>query len=91
MTFDAKDDAIDWVSARRAEIQMEVWAPAAAACAATGGSRIAGPAATRQQYRMILDTYLYPTVGDEPMDLISADDVNSAAHMCLSADCRPCA
>lgn len=26
-TFDAKDDAIAWLSARRAEIQMEVWAP----------------------------------------------------------------
>ena len=26
-TFDAKDDAIAWLSARRAKIQMEVWAP----------------------------------------------------------------
>lgn len=26
-TFDAKGDAIAWLSARRAEIQMEVWAP----------------------------------------------------------------
>ncbi len=30
-TFDAKDDAVAWLSARRAEIQMEVWAPDAAA------------------------------------------------------------
>ena len=34
MTFDARDNAVAWLSARRAEIQMEVWAPAAAARAA---------------------------------------------------------
>lgn len=94
MTFDARDDAIAWLSARRAEIQMEVWAPAAAARAAfrrdvptlraygdkwldnrrTRGRELRPT--TRQQYRMILDTYIYPTFGDEPLDLISADDVN---------------
>jgi integrase len=31
---------------------------------------------TRQQYHMILDTYIYPVFGDEPLDLISADAVN---------------
>ncbi|GAW49408.1 Integrase family protein [Nocardioides sp. PD653] len=31
VTFDAKDDAVAWLSARRAEIQMEVWAPEVAA------------------------------------------------------------
>ena len=31
MTFKSEDDAIAWVSARRAEIEMEVWAPDAAA------------------------------------------------------------
>lgn len=31
---------------------------------------------TRQQYRMLVDTYIYPTFGDEPLDRISADDVN---------------
>ncbi|HCB07136.1 MAG TPA: site-specific integrase [Nocardioides bacterium] len=31
MTFKSQDDAIAWVSARRAEIEMEVWAPDAAA------------------------------------------------------------
>jgi len=30
MTFGAKDDAIAWLSARRAEIEMQVWAPDAA-------------------------------------------------------------
>src|SRR5664279_4986636 len=94
MTFDARDDAIAWLSARRAEIQMEVWAPAAAARAAfrrdvptlraygdkwldnrrTRGRELRPT--TRQQYRMILDTYIYPTFGDEPLDLISADLVN---------------
>lgn len=31
VTFDAKDYAVAWLSARRAEIQMEVWAPEVAA------------------------------------------------------------
>jgi integrase len=31
MTFGAKDDAIAWLSARRAEIEMQVWAPEVAA------------------------------------------------------------
>lgn len=31
MTFDAKDDAIAWLSTRRAEIEMNVWAPEVAA------------------------------------------------------------
>lgn len=94
MTFDARDDAVAWLSARRAEIQMEVWAPAAAARAAfrrdlptlreygdtwlenrrTRGRELRPT--TREQYRMILDTYIYPTFGDEPLDLISADAVN---------------
>lgn len=94
MTFDARDDAVAWLSARRAEIQMEVWAPAAAARAAfrrdvptlrayadkwldnrrTRGRELRPT--TRQQYRMILDVYIYPTFGNEPLDLISADAVN---------------
>ncbi len=94
MTFDARDDAVAWLSARRAEIQMEVWAPAAAARAAfrrevptlreygdrwlenrkTRGRELRPT--TRQQYRMILDTYIYPAFGDEQLDLISADTVN---------------
>lgn len=94
MTFDARDDAVAWLSARSAEIQMEVWAPAAAARAAFrrevptlreyGDKWLAGRKTrgrelrptTRQQYRMILDTYIYPTFGEEPLDLISADAVN---------------
>ncbi len=38
-TFDAKDDAIAWLSARRAEIQMEVWAPDDASRVRSGASR----------------------------------------------------
>src|SRR5512139_16931 len=34
MTFDAKDDAIAWLSTRRAEIEMNVWAPEVAALGA---------------------------------------------------------
>lgn len=30
---------------------------------------------TRQQYQMLLDTYIYPTFGDERRDRITADDV----------------
>jgi hypothetical protein len=30
-TFDARDDAVAWLSARRAEIMMEIWAPEVAA------------------------------------------------------------
>jgi hypothetical protein len=40
VTFDARDDAVAWVSARRAEIEMEVWAPDAAA---RGASRRSTP------------------------------------------------
>jgi integrase len=31
VTFDARDDAVAWLSARRAEIEMQVWAPEATA------------------------------------------------------------
>lgn len=95
ITFDAKDDAIAWLAARRAEIQIEVWAPDAAARAAFRRSvptlrnygdkwlkdrktrgREKRPT-TRQHYRMILDTYIYPTFGDKSLDQISAEDVNT--------------
>ncbi|MEZ5191102.1 MAG: hypothetical protein R2734_00035 [Nocardioides sp.] len=93
VTFDAKDDAAAWLAARRAEIQMEVWAPDAAARGASrasvpllrdyGDLRLEGRKArgrelrptTRQQYRMLLDTYIYPTFGDERLDCITAEDV----------------
>ena len=92
-TFDAKEDAVAWLANRRAEIQMEVWAPDAAA---RGASRQSVPTmreygdqwlegrktrgrelrpTTRQQYRMLLDTHIYPTFGDERLDRITADDV----------------
>lgn len=38
MTFGSKDDAIAWLSARRAEIEMEVWAPEIAARGAASRS-----------------------------------------------------
>lgn len=92
-TFDAKEDAVAWLANRRAEIQMEIWAPDAAA---RGASTLAVPTmraygdqwlerrktrgrelrpTTRQQYRMLLDVYIYPTLGDERLDRITADDV----------------
>ena len=92
-TFDAKEDAVAWLANRRAEIQMEVWAPDAAV---RGASRRLVPTmraygdqwlegrktrgrglrpTTRQQYRMLLDVYIYPTFGDEPLDRITAEDV----------------
>ena len=47
------------------------------------GSPTAGPRSrgrsgcptTRQQYRMLLDVYIYPTFGDERLDRTTADDV----------------
>ena len=93
-TFDAKDDAVAWLAHRRAEIQLEVWAPEVAA---RGATRKAMPTfeayadewletrktrgrelrpTTRQQYRMLLDTYIYPTFGDERIDRITDEDVN---------------
>ena len=93
-TFDAKDDAVAWLSARRAEIEMEVWAPEAAA---RGAARRTAPTlraygdvwlearktrgralrpTTRQQYKMLLEKFIYPTFGDQRIDRISADEVN---------------
>ena len=95
MTFDAKDDAIAWLSARRAEIGMEVWAPQAAAHGArrrefptfrayaelwletrrTRGRELRPT--TGQQYRMLLDRFIYPTFGEERIDRITHEDVNA--------------
>ncbi|MBA2533362.1 MAG: tyrosine-type recombinase/integrase, partial [Nocardioidaceae bacterium] len=93
-TFDAKDDATAWLSARRAEIEMEVWAPDAAARGATRRNaptfRAYGDLwletrktrgrelrpTTRYHYRLLLETYIYPTFGDERIDRISVEDVN---------------
>ncbi|WP_134768418.1 site-specific integrase [Nocardioides sp. 1609] len=94
-TFASKDDAIAWLTARRAEISLELWAPEAAARAARQKAiptlreyadewletrKTQGRAlrpTTRQQYRMLLDTWIYPTFGDERIDRISADDVDT--------------
>jgi integrase len=94
-TFDAKDDAIAWLSARRAEIQMEVWAPDVAS---RGARRRESPTfrayadlwlenrktkgrelwpTTRRQYRMLLDKFILPTLGDQRIDRINNDDVNA--------------
>ncbi len=95
VTFDAKDDAVAWLSARRAEIQMEVWAPEVAARGArrrevptfrayadlwletrkTKGRELRPT--TRRQYRMLLDKFILPTLGDEPIDRISNEAVNA--------------
>ncbi len=95
VTFDAKDDAVAWLSARRAEIQMEVWAPEVAARGArkrdvptfrayadlwletrkTKGRELRPT--TRRQYRMLLDKFILPTFGDEPIDRISNEAVNA--------------
>ena len=92
-TFDAHDDAVAWLSARRAEIQMEVWAPDVAARSqrkATPTLRDYGDLwltnrktkgrelrpTTRQQYRMLLDSFIYPTFGDTRLDRITVEDVN---------------
>jgi integrase len=93
-TFDAHDDAVAWLSARRAEIMMEIWAPEIAARGSrprdvptlraygdlwlenrkTKGRELRPT--TRQQYRMLLDKFIYPVLGDERIDRISHEDVN---------------
>src|SRR3712207_1418286 len=88
-TFSAKDDAIAWIAARRAEIEMRVWAPEVAARAAFQrsvptlreyGDRWLANRKTRgralrpttlHQYRVLLDTYVYPTLGDKRVDRLS--------------------
>jgi len=94
-TFDARDDAVAWLSARRIEIQLELWAPEAASRAAakravptfreyadlwvvnrkTRGRELRPT--TRQQYQLLLATYICPTFGDERLDRITADDVTN--------------
>ncbi len=93
-TFGAKDDAIAWLAARRAEIEMRVWAPEVAVRAAFQRSvptlreyadkwlanrKTRGRAlrpTTLHQYRVLLDTYVYPTLGDKRLDRISVEEVN---------------
>jgi integrase len=93
-TFEAKDDAVAWLSARRAEIELRVWAPEVAARAAANATlptlrqygdkwienrRTRGRElrpTTREQYRMLLETQIYPTFGDIRIDQISVEDVN---------------
>lgn len=94
-TFDAKDDAIAWLSARRAEIQMEVWAPDTAKRGArhkdsptlrayaehwletrrTRGRELRPT--TRRQYRMLLDNFIYPALGDRRLDQITHEEINT--------------
>lgn len=94
-TFASKDDAIVWLTARGAEISLELWASEAAARSArqraipalreyadewleTRKTQGRAPRpTTRQQYRMLLDTWIYPTFGNERIDRISADDVDA--------------
>ncbi len=95
VTFDARDDAIAWLSKRRAEIEMDVWAPEVSAL---GARRRESPTfqayadlwlkdrktkgrelrpTTRRQYRMLLETFIYPTFGDERIDRITNEAVNA--------------
>ena len=93
-TFASHDDAVAWLSARRAEIEMHVWAPEVAARGTASRSlptlkayanvwletrKTQGRAlrpTTRQQYRMLLEKFIYPAFGDERIDQISAVDVD---------------
>ena len=94
LTFDARDDATAWLSARRAEIMLDIWAPEVAARRSGHGEiptlrvyadlwlenrktkgRELRPT-TRSQYRMLLEKFIYPTLGDERIDRISHEDVN---------------
>ncbi len=95
MTFGSKDDAIAWLSARRAEIEMRgVGARGRSPRSGQSGGRRRFQAyadvwletrktkgrelrpTTRQQYRMLLDKFIYPTFGDERIDRITNEDVN---------------
>lgn len=62
-TFDAKDDAIAWLAARRTEIQLETWAPAEAARAAAKRTvpTLASYAADWVQTRKVHGRSLRPT------------------------------
>ena len=83
-----------WLSARRAEIEMDVWAPD---IAARGARHRAAPTfaayadawletrktrgrelrpTTRYHYRLLLDTYINPTFGEQRIDRITVKDVN---------------
>lgn len=88
-TFDGKADAAAWLSARRAEIQMGIWAPEAVAKAKSQGALEFGAYAerwmaartlkprTRSHYANILKTHIYPTFGHLPLRSITADDVHA--------------
>ncbi len=87
-TFDSKDDANAWLSARRAEIQMGVWAPEALARSKSQGALTFKMYAekwlkarqfkprTRSHYASILENQIYPTFGDVPLRSINADAID---------------
>ena len=93
-TFDTKDDAIAWLAARRAEIQLKVWAPDIVersvakkavptfedyakrwlSTRKTRGQPLRPT--TRDHYEYVLESTLYPTFGETPIDEITVEDVN---------------
>lgn len=93
-TFDSKDDAVAWLAARRAEIQLNIWAPDmvelsvakkavptfkdyAKRWLSTRKTRgLPLRPTTRDHYEYVLESALYPTFGNMPIDEITVEDVN---------------
>jgi integrase len=93
-TFDTKDDAIAWLAARRAEIQLKVWAPdiverslakkavptfndyAKRWLSSRKTRGLPLRPTTRDHYEYVLESTLYPTFGEMPIDEITVEDVN---------------
>lgn len=87
VTFDAKDDAISWLNARRAEITMGVWSPDAMQRARRGSAGSFGSYAetwlngrplkprTYAHYGSLLRVHILPTFGETPIDQITRESV----------------
>lgn len=93
-TFDSKDDAVAWLAARRAEIQLNIWAPdmversvakkavptfkdyAKRWLSARKTRGLPLRPTTRDHYEHVLESALYPTFGNMPIDEITVEDVN---------------
>ena len=66
-TFDSKDDAIAWLAARRAEIQLNVWAPDIVDRSVAKRAVPTFEEYAQRHYQYILDGTLYPTFGRMPI------------------------
>lgn len=89
-SFDTKDAANAWLSAREREIELNIWSPELSEKAATRAKgRLTFRAfaekwlegrplkpRTRAHYANILKTRIYPTFGDMPLVAISADAID---------------